>query len=254
MPLRAGVTTDRAYAGFVGSPRSEEYTCHSIHVNLAARQMVAAGWEEYLARPGHGRPAPRPTSSSRRWVLGRSRALPKSAPSLPPAWAARGGGGDLLPGRWSVARPSWHNCTNGCNRSAAAAFGGAIYITGEAGMGKSRLVHEFQQQIDLHSPGLTWFLGQTDEIVRQPLNPFRYLLPRLLSPFGHGQRRDQPPAPDAADGRVDRRNEGRCAGGRTGSRTLISRRAGSTCTGRGRSTNSWSRNSALRMCWRRSRR
>ncbi len=175
MPLRAGVTTDRAYAGFVGSPRSEEYTCHSIHVNLAARQMVAAGWEEFWldqatadraqadfivetlgARPFKGFTEKRTVYR----LLGRREAVAETFYQ-----------GELVGREAELAQ--LHEWLQPIRRGR---FGGAIYITGEAGMGKSRLVHEFQQQIDLHSPGLTWFLGQTDEIVRQPLNPFRYLL------------------------------------------------------------------------------
>ena len=44
--LRAGVTTHLAYAGFVGAPRREEYTCYGSYVNLAARQVIAAAAHE----------------------------------------------------------------------------------------------------------------------------------------------------------------------------------------------------------------
>ena len=57
IPLRAGVTTSLAYAGFVGAPRQEEYTCYGAHVNLAARQLVTAQWGEILIDDETGRRA-----------------------------------------------------------------------------------------------------------------------------------------------------------------------------------------------------
>lgn len=175
MLLRAGVTTDRAYAGFVGSPRSEEYTCHSIHVNLAARHMVAAGWDEI-------------------W-LDQNTADRAQADFIVESLGARAFKGfaekrlaySLLGRREEVAETFYEGEMVGREVELAqlrewlqpirrGRFGGAIYITGEAGMGKSRLVHEFQRQTEHDADNPTWFLGQTDEIVRQPLNPFRYLL------------------------------------------------------------------------------
>ena len=260
MPLRAGVTTDRAYAGFVGSPRSEEYTCHSIHVNLAARHMVAAGWEEIWldqatadraqadfivealgARLFKGFTDKRTVfgllGGARRWQRPSTR-----------------GGRDLLRGRDGGRGAELAQLHEWLQPIRRGRFGGAIYITGEAGMGKSRLVHEFQQQIEQQSTDLTWFLGQTDEIVRQPLNPFRYLLRAYfhLSATDSAESNRQPAG--AATGRTDRRDEGQYPGGRTRIAHALFWARWSTCTGKGRSTRNWSRNCASRMCWRRSRR
>src|SRR5690606_20921189 len=145
--LRAGVTTDRAYAGFVGSPRSEEYTCHSIHVNLAARHMVAAGWGEI-------------------W-LDQNTADRAQADFIVESLGARPFKGfaerrlvySLLGRREEVAETFYEGELVGREAELAqlrewltpirrGRFGGAIYITGEAGMGKSRLVHEFQRQTE----------------------------------------------------------------------------------------------------------
>ena len=54
-------------------------------------------------------------------------------------------------------------------------FAGAMVIWGEAGIGKSRLVHEFQLSLD-SAGDILWALCQTDEILRQSFNPFRYWL------------------------------------------------------------------------------
>jgi predicted ATPase len=172
--LRAGVTTNLAYAGFVGGAQREEYTCHSTHVNVAARQMVLAGWGEIwldaetarvaaghfeLAPHGHhqfkGFAAPQaafrllsrrvfsPETFYQYAFVGRRRELAQLQAALAPIFAGR--------------------------------CGGIVTILGEAGIGKSRLVHELR--LRYNAPvAPQWFLGQTDELLRRSLNPFRYWL------------------------------------------------------------------------------
>ncbi len=174
-PLRAGVTTNLAYAGFVGSPRAEEYTCYSAHVNLAARQMVMAGWGEIWldaettrlagaefeiashgdfrfkgfaeTRAVHRLLRPRdlgPENFYQGALVGRQAELAQLQAGLAPLFEGN--------------------------------FAGLITVSGEAGLGKSRLVHELQNWTRLSAPDWQWFLCQTDEVLRQPLNPFRYWL------------------------------------------------------------------------------
>ncbi|MCB8919857.1 MAG: tetratricopeptide repeat protein [Ardenticatenaceae bacterium] len=47
---------------------------------------------------------------------------------------------------------------------------GLVYIDGPAGIGKSRLLYQIQQQLPAHA---RWFYCPSDDILRQPLNPFR---------------------------------------------------------------------------------
>lgn len=200
VPLRAGVTTSLAYAGFVGSTLREEYTCYGTHVNLAVRQMTRAAWGEIwldaetarqaqavFAATHHGHfafkgfAAPQPV-----FRLGGRQAL-----------IAAFYQGELIGRQAELAhlRATIHPIFTG-------RFAGVILITGESGMGKSRLVHELQRMgvgsrkkgVGSREEGVgseqhpallptsysrfppQWFLCQTDEILRQSLNPFRYWL------------------------------------------------------------------------------
>lgn len=173
-PIRAGVTYRQAFAGFAGSPLREEYTCYGLSINQSARQMMAAPWgsiwlDEHVARradgfrienigsfpfKGFAKPQTIHELSGRRErhvtlfegvFAGRSNELGQIQ-----AW-----GEGVRNGR----------------------FGGIFLISGEAGIGKSRLVHQFITQL---SQEVQIAICQTDEILRQPLNPFRYWLRRYF--------------------------------------------------------------------------
>ena len=55
------------------------------------------------------------------------------------------------------------------------AFAGVVYVHGEPGVGKTRLIYELQRQAQAQST-LAWFTCPADPILRQSLNPFRYFL------------------------------------------------------------------------------
>jgi len=197
-PIRIGVTTALAYAGFVGSPLREEYTCYGAHVNLAARQMVMAGWGEIWLDEETTRlagPAFTVTLHSQLRFKGFAEERPvyrllrhqpvKAEPFYTGMMVGRAAELTLLQ---SALAPL-----------AEGKSAGLITVIGEAGMGKSRLVYELQRQLEgdrvkgwqgdkvnesgnvtlspLHPVTLSqWFRCQTDEILRHPLNPFRYWL------------------------------------------------------------------------------
>lgn len=172
LALRAGVTSGLAYAGFIGSAQREEYTCHGVTVNLAARLMITAAWGQIwldeetarLAQPdfelelagqhrlkGFAGPRPLFRLAGRREVgeaalyrgalVGRTAELTQLQAALQPL--ARG------------------RCA------------GVITLLGEAGLGKSRLAHALREStIDACS----WFYCPCDDILPQSLHPFRHWL------------------------------------------------------------------------------
>jgi class 3 adenylate cyclase len=188
VPLRAGVTTGLVYAGFVGAPRQEEYTCYGAQVNLAARQLVTAQWDEILvddvtARRGGtefeltdaGARSFKGFAAPRRVFQVRQRRPAAQQPFYQGACVGR--------------HVELAQLTSAVEPILAGRFGGVITLVGEVGMGKSRLAYELMAQLE--KPGAfeklgvvdtppQWLLCQTDEVMRRPLNPFRYWLSRYF--------------------------------------------------------------------------
>ncbi|MCB0191584.1 MAG: AAA family ATPase [Anaerolineae bacterium] len=190
-PMRAGVTYRISHAGFIGSKLREEYTCYGRGINLAARQMTEAPWQtiwldEEMARlaehdfivnfvahftfKGFATPMAVYQLKGRRevvnhsryddetYIIGREVELAALRAAVEPIYKGR--------------------------------FAGVVTVHGEAGIGKSRLIYELHQSLtkaernpDAPSSSpitprkeVSWFHCPANEILRQPLNPFRYWL------------------------------------------------------------------------------
>ncbi|MEZ4867561.1 MAG: tetratricopeptide repeat protein [Caldilineaceae bacterium] len=216
LPTRAGITYNLAYAGFIGSAQRTEYTCYSLHVALAARQMTTANWGEILVDEMVARQAEsdfhiveqghyhfKGFAEERPVFLLEKRREPASVVYAHIPLVGRRGELDQL----AVAtQPIFQS-----------KFGGAILVIGEAGIGKTRLIHEFQVMLEgnglpntirpasevddgqdtaatqpfspLHllpkgkqsTKQFTWLHCRADEITRQPLQPFRACLLRYFN-------------------------------------------------------------------------
>jgi class 3 adenylate cyclase/tetratricopeptide (TPR) repeat protein len=172
--FRAGVTYHVSWAGFMGCDLMEEYTCYGWGVNLAARLMSAAPsgeiWldERVAERVGHlfelsfmgeqslkgfARPQKAYQLGGRKEVteaifqgemFGREVELKALEEFVAPLWQGH--------------------------------YAGTLTVWGDPGMGKSRLLHEFQKSSLFEQHPSTWALCQCDQLLRASFNPFRYWL------------------------------------------------------------------------------
>ncbi|MGD8806057.1 MAG: AAA family ATPase, partial [Chloroflexota bacterium] len=179
IPINAGVTYRIAHAGFVGSPLREEYTCYGRGTNLAARFMTTASrgeiWlDEHAARLAEkrfdieyeGQLAFKGFAEKQKvFVLFEAKEDGETFYDRP--MVGRHVEMDALT---DFVEPLWRGQPTG-----------VMIIWGEPGMGKSRLVHEFSQSDVIKEAGALWALCQSDEILRESFNPFRYWLKRYFN-------------------------------------------------------------------------
>ena len=178
IPIKAGITYRISHAGFIGNHIREEYTCYGEGVNLAARFMTEAGrgevWidEQIAKRVSHyfdlelegeqefkGFDEPQKVYSlfERRQnirtffkgkFLGRSRELNEIRAHFDQFLAKR----SAVP----------------------------LVIIGVPGIGKSRLVNHFRENLSAEYPEFLWARCQTDQVLRESFNPLRYWLKRYF--------------------------------------------------------------------------
>jgi len=173
--VKAGLTRGVVYTGFYGSPLQQAFSCLGSAVNQAARFMARAEWGQVLCdgglakTPGHtftylgdfsykGRSQPIPT-----YALQAAAATEAVRSSRAAAEQAH-----LLIGRENELRFLHH----ALQPLQEGRFGGVLYVDGEAGLGKSRLLQTFRQQ----TAQFRWFVLPCDEVLRKSLNPLVYFL------------------------------------------------------------------------------
>jgi len=177
IPISAGVTHRRAHAGFIGSHLAEEYAAFGRGVNLAARFMTESPrgdvWVDenifQRARNDFDLEYLEERSFKGFSQLQKVYLLFERLETTDRVYDGR------LVGRQSeidalrdFVKPLF-----------SGQYVGGLVVWGETGIGKSRLIHEFLNELEADAEdSVQVFLAQSDEIMRTSFNPFRYWLQR----------------------------------------------------------------------------
>lgn len=176
LPIRMGISYGIAHAGYIGSPLREEYTCYGHRVNMAARLMSKAEWNTIWLEDRAYRHA------QDEFEITFLQEIPlKGVSNVQPVYQLEGYQitnqttqfNAPMIGRETELR----QIQTAISPIFSGQFAGIIAIYGEAGIGKSRLLYETKQRIKQTKDStqtVNWLYCPVDEILRQPLNPFRY--------------------------------------------------------------------------------
>ena len=172
LKFRTGITYGTVYAGIMGGEERCEYTAIGDIVNLSARYMMKAEWNEFWISENIVKKVNRIYEFKKAGDFefkGKTGEIPvyeliKKKESIEETFFE-----DEIVGREeelkqldNYIRPIYKN-----------KFAGIIYVYGEAGIGKSRLVWELKKQV---SATLNWFYFPCEEILRKSFNPIIYFL------------------------------------------------------------------------------
>jgi predicted ATPase/class 3 adenylate cyclase len=179
VPAKAGITYRQAYAGYMGGVLQEEYTCYGWGVNLSARLMMAARPGEIWVDEEIARQAERRFSLQH---MGQQK-LKGFAQEQNVFKLLKRKEDDRLvfSGEFIGRETELETLNRFISPIWSGGFAGMLTVVGEPGIGKSRLVHAFQSSETFRDNKAYWAVCQTDEIVRQSLNPFRYWLKRYFN-------------------------------------------------------------------------
>lgn len=169
--FKAGATQGTAFTGLIGGQERTQYAAVGNRVNLAARLMSKADWEEVLtdgeiSRNRHFNFLNRGEIQYKgiRGTVPTFKFLGRNETNVPVYEGAMVGRNHELTTLLRSAAPLRH-------RQAA----GLAIVYGEAGIGKSRLSHELRRALTADAK-IQWYTCPADQILRKPFNPFVYFL------------------------------------------------------------------------------
>ncbi len=187
LKLKIGITYGKVYTGFIGSDERIQYSVMGNAVNLCARLMSKAGWDEiWISEEVFNRIKNKSEfiSIGYHQFKGFKNEIPvykfidksitgqnkKSDLSIKPANHHNAFTGTMVGRAGEIEKLKTYTETIFKNNTS-----GIIYVTGEAGIGKSKLVKEFRKEFG-KSNKVTWLYCYASEILNRPLLPFKHLL------------------------------------------------------------------------------
>ncbi len=187
LPLRAGLSYRMAYAGFIGASLREDYTAYGWGVNLAARLMENSGPGEFWMDAEIARRAEKHFHINflDEYKFKGFHVNQKTFRLIGRKQAAEAVYQGQLVGR----KGELESLASFVDPLKEGKFAGVMVLKGEAGIGKSRLVHTFQLSDYFHDQSTNWVVCQADEILRLPFNPFKdWLKERFELLEGHSDK------------------------------------------------------------------
>ena len=168
--LRAGICQGILYAGYNGTELRQEFTCLGNTVNQSARYMMKAGWGELFVSED--------ISKNSSFVFnyvddfefkGRAGTIPTYKLEDEVEEQTTVFIGEHLGRDNEIKR-----LTNYLAPLHKSKFGGIVYIDGNAGVGKSRLIHELKRT--LNQDEFSIFRMRCDGILQKSFNPIIYFI------------------------------------------------------------------------------
>lgn len=176
--FKAGLTYFVACAGFMGSDKREEYTCYGRGVNLAARFMIGASFGDVWLDEGIATRAQ--TYFEFEYIGDKDfkgfASKQKVFRLLQPKSVANVSYQRVMVGREN----ELHHLEEFVSPLWKGEFVGGLMVWGEAGIGKSRLINEFRSSALFADRHAKWALCQSNQLLRQSFDPFRYWLSRYF--------------------------------------------------------------------------
>ncbi len=168
--VKIGITSGMAFTGIIGGEERCQYAAVGNYINLAARLMVNASWGEILVdeevqRERHFR------------FEHRGDIEYKGFENSMPTYHLIGHRTNevLFSGKLVGREAELEQLFNFALPILQKEFAGVAVVFGEAGIGKSRIAFELNKKLG-ELGDISWFVCQSDQILRKSFNPFIYFL------------------------------------------------------------------------------
>ena len=181
LKFRMGITSGLAFTGMVGGTDMSQYAAVGNRVNLAARLMTYADWDDVYVDKDI---AAYPNFTFKNKGEIRYKGIEGLIQTY--ALQTRKEANDTDYNGQLVGRENeLIQMLSFLRKHHFASRPGLSFIMGEAGIGKSRLAHELRSKLSNHK-NISWINTQADQILKKPLNPFVKQLKKYFN-YRHNQ-------------------------------------------------------------------